>query len=748
MNFSRLAPLALLLLFLKGALAAQQLPQSKPSFIEIRHLEVSVKVDGRLDEPIWAELEPLTELAQTVPDEGKPASERTEIRLFYTASKLYFAFKCYDSEPGKIIARYDAHDARTNSDSVDILLDPFGDRRTGYFFSINARGVQFDALISESARGEGGADPSANPFRIFDQSWDGIWESAAQLEEWGWAAEVAIPFKAIRFAPTSAVWGINLGRQIVRKNEDARWVFVSRFDRVMLPSKAGELRGIEGVRPGRNLELIPFAVPRFRRGAFDPEAKQNDFTGGLDLRWGPAANLTVNATLNPDFGETEADIANITISRFELFFPEKRTFFTEGANYFRTPMNLFFTRRIGERLPDGRPQRLLLGGKLTGKVGPYTLGFLEARTDAARFRDPASGAVLCAPAANFFIARVQRDVFEKSTLGLLSVNRDQGRSDLGATERVHALDLNIVHGRYETWISQVAVSRNPFATTGGLQRFALFSAFRHNSDFWEYYVTGFFRGRSFDVSQIGFEPENNRVGGVAGITWKPFLGHHGIRQLFFNWNYDHRNDTFGNIQESGADFDFRSQFTNFWSLRARYSYDRVRFHVFTADFQRTPFQKIYPEPRLRLFLDTNENRPVWLVLRYTWQKGVNFRDNYYGPRHRYEMELNARLAGRTKLALQADYNREFLLDGTPIQVRRLWVLRLTHQFTRRWRTRILAQTNDDRLGRSWNLNSLLAYDFTARSAFFLGYNYQRTTPPSLANLGHEVFVKFSYLVNF
>ncbi len=727
---------------------AQPEPPQSPPFIQIRRVEAAIRVDGRLDEPVWAELEPISGLIQTEPNEGQPASERTEIRLFYTANKLYFAFQCFDSEPEKIIGRYDAHDARTNSDSVNILLDPFGDRRTGYFFSINARGVQFDALVAE-AGGTEGPSPTSNPWeRMVDSSWDAVWESAARTEDWGWSAEVAIPFRSLRFALGTSTWGINLGRDIVRKNETANWVFVSRFDQLMRPSKAGELRGIADVRPGRNLEFIPFAVPRFRRSAPDPDAKREDFHAGVDIRWGVTPNLTVNATLNPDFGETEADIANIEISRFELFFPEKRTFFTEGATYFRTPMDLFFTRRIGERLPDGRPQRILFGGKLTGKLGPYTLGLLDALTDATRFKDPTTGNVLRSPGANFFVVRLQRDILEKSSLGFLSVNRDQAAGDLGAAERVHAVDLNVLHGQYETWASQIAVSRNPFATTGGIQRFAFTSAFRHNSDRWEYYGTGFFRGRSFDVSEIGFEPQTNRIGGVAGFTYKPFLGHHGIRQIFINWNHDQGNDTFGNIQESGSDFDLRVQLTNFWSLRGRLSYNRTRFNLFTADFQRLDATQVYPEPRVRFFFNTNENRPFWLALRYTWQKAVNFRDNYYGPRQQYEVELNARLAGRTRLTFEGEYNREFLLDGTPMQVRRLYVLRLAQQFTRRWRTRLLAQVSDDRLGRNWNVNSLIAYDFTARSAFFLGYNYQKATPGTLADLGHEVFIKLSYLFGF
>src|SRR2546426_4447201 len=154
---------------------------------EIRHIAAKIRVDGRLDEPVWGQITPITEFVQTNPDEGAPASERTEAFLFYDDEKIYFGFKCYDSEPGKMVARYDTHDARTNSDSVNILLDPYGDRRTAYFFSINARGGQFDALLSER--------------NGMDRTWDGIWESAARLYDWGWEAEVAISFKSIWFHP-------------------------------------------------------------------------------------------------------------------------------------------------------------------------------------------------------------------------------------------------------------------------------------------------------------------------------------------------------------------------------------------------------------------------------------------------------------------------------------------------------------------------------------------------------------------
>jgi hypothetical protein len=704
---------------------------------QIRRIEAKIRVDGRLDEPVWSHLEPLIDFVQTEPHEGAPASERTEAYIFYDNDKLYFGFKCHDSAPDKIVARYDAHDARTFSDSVNIFLDPFGDRRTGYFFSVNARGVQYDGLLTEASG--------------LDGTWDGIWESATRLESWGWSAEVAIPFKSIRFRPWQA-WGINLGRDIIRNNESDNWQAVTRFDQFMRPSKAGLLEGIANVEPGRNVELIPYGSGRVRRGAPSPLDNGEKGEGGADVRWGIRPNLTVNATINPDFAETEADEINITISRFELFFPEKRAFFNEGANFFSTPLGLFFTRRVGARLPNGTPQRLLFGAKLTGKVAQWSVGLVDGRTQAAHFEftDPATGlrARQFAPAANFFVLRVQRDIWKNSSLGFLTVNRDQQPGDIGSTQRVHGVDLNIVAGPNVKWSSQAAYNQNATTGEGGVHRVGLRSDLGYNSERWEAGAAYKYLGRAFDIAAIGFEPETGRHSAAAGAVYKPFLGRHGIRQVFFELNYDTSIDTEGLLQDAGADADLRVQLRNFWNLRARYSYNRVRFFRFAPNFQRLAETRIYIEPRIRLFFSTNENRPLYLSYIFTHRKMAQFRENFYGRALQHELALTARLFGRAKVQFSGIFVREFLLDGTPFQNRRLFITRLNHQFTRKLRARILGQLSNDRHGQMFNVNSILAYDFTARSAFIVGYNYQRGAPVLPRDLGNEFFAKLSYLFHF
>ncbi len=704
-----------------------------PRTLRIERIQAEVRVDGRLDEPVWSQLTPAEGFLQSKPDEGAPVSERTQAYLFYDDESLYIGFRCYDSEPEKIIVRYDARDARTNSDSVNVFLDPFGDRRNGYFFSVNAANGQFDALVS--------ADGS------FDSTWDGIWYSGVHRDEQGWSVEIAIPFRSIRFR-TGQPWGLNLSRNIARKNEDAAWQFIARFEGRPRPSRAGYLEGIGGLEPGLNLELIPYLAGRWRRGAGNPLDNENRYEGGLDLRWGLLPNLTANLTLNPDFAETEADEINISISRFELFFPEKRAFFNEGSTFFTTPLNLFFTRRVGARLPDGRPQRILLGAKLTGRVGPWTLGLLESRTLRTEFTDPETREVRIAPAANFFVLRVRRDILANSSIGFLTVNRDQAAGDIGSTQRAHAVDLSIVRGSSILWTTQVAYNQNQTTLEGGLQRAAFRSHFNFDSDELEFRLRYKFVGRAFDVSAIGFEPETDRHQTHAAIEWKPFLDRGGIRQIFFEVSHNGNRNTAGAVEDDSHGAELGFEFQNFWFAEVSYEYERVRFFEFTDDFQRLPTTRLYATPNVGFFVRTNESRPVLLNYSFQWRRIVQFRENFVGQAQEHNLGLTARMLRRIKLQASGRLVREFLDDGTPFQVRRLFLTRLNYQFTPRLRYRILAQVANDRRGQEFNINSVIVYDFTARSNFVLGYNYQRRSPGTPEDLGNEFFFKFSYLFQF
>jgi Domain of unknown function (DUF5916)/Carbohydrate family 9 binding domain-like len=727
----------LLFALIPGVANPQQLAGGDGYRIHIRKMDAKIHVDGKLDEPVWKEIEPITNFRQTQPVEGVPVSERTEARIFYDDNNIYFGFKLYDS--ARPTYRLVARDTSSGSDSIDILLDTFHDRRTGYWFSITAAGVQWDGTVDES-RGAG--------FRNTDMSWDGIWYSATSMEEWGWSAEMVLPFKSIRISQAaSQEWGINIAREIMRRNEFAYWVPVPRYEQGMKPSRAGTLT-LENIKVGRNLELVPFVRAANRSGGAQSELNNFSGTGGLDLRYGLKANLTANLAVNPDFGETEADEFTSEISRFEIFFPEKRKFFTEGTNYFQTPMDLFFTRRIGAPLPDGEPQRILQGGKITGKTGPWTIGALEAITQPTDFLDPFTQTSQKAPAAFFGVLRVQHALGQKSAFGLMSVNRRQGVGDVGQNESTDALDLSILSGQHIRWNSQVMVNLNDANPGVNGQHLGWLSDFVYDSDQFAAEVAGKFLGREVDLSHTGFEPETDRWSGDISTTWKPYINRYGIRQLFFNLNYDGSQGTRGELEDAGADGDFQVQFKNFWQAHFRYSYDRTRFFEFSPDLQRFAGTRVYQTPRFQVEMSTNEARNFSFGVLYQTNKMVQFNENFYGFEKLLQVRSTVRFGRHLRWELSGVHIDESLRSRVHFQYRRFLISRWTYQFNHKLRTRVLAQYASDRHGHNLSVNSLVAYDFTSRSALFVGYNRQRRSPLDPVDLGNQVFVKLSYLFAF
>lgn len=741
-------------MLLAGIASGQELTLANGSkSVHIQKIQAHIKMDGKLDEPVWETIPPITDFIQTDPNLGAPVSERTEVRIFYDDHAIYFGFKCFDHEPDKMYHRFGAHDALTNSDSVDIMLDTFHDRRTGFYYSINSRGIQFDALLTESGAG-GGAE--------MDPSWDGIWYSAASLEPWGWSAEVEIPFKSIRISNAdNQVWGLNMNRTIIRKNEYAAWVPKSRFDPFMLPSKAGEISGLENIHVGRNLELIPFFTGTYRSSPWAPQLARLHPNAGLDARYGLTQNLTANLAINPDFGETEADQFTSQISRFEIFFPEKRKFFTEGANYFTTPMYLFFSRRIGARLPDGEPQRILEGGKITGREGPWTIGALEAVTQQTTYVDPSTGLLQTDPGAIFGVFRVQHDLLRKSSIGFISVDRVQSEAPalgIGETETAQGVDLNILSGDHIRWASQVMVNTSHANPGVDAQHLGWSSEFSYSSELWSWGGAGKFLGNKVSLSSIGFEPEVDRWIGDAYWEFKPFINRYGIRQIFFELNYDQDQNTRGWIEATGTDAALQVQFKNFWTLTQQYSFNRARYWDMPNIAPPQPIppnptefntpSRVYQTPLYYVALSTSPAGRISWNFSFQTQKMVQYNEFFYGFAQTYSGGFTARVTDHLREEFSFVNVHESLRNHEPYQNRTFVISRTLYQFTPKLRARILSQWAQDRHGHDLSINSLLAYDFTARSALFFGFNHQRHSPINNTDLGNEVFVKISYLFSF
>src|SRR5436190_21158571 len=319
----------------------------------------TIRLDGRLDERAWQQARPIGVLRQREPVENAAPADDTVVRVLYNADALYIGILSRDRSPREIVSTQLTRDAHlVVDDRITIVLDPFFDHRNGFFFQINPAGARSDGQVSNNSES-------------LSLDWDGIWDGAARITDDGWITEIAIPFKTLRFKPGQSVWGFNVERQIKRRQETDRWAAPRQNIWIGNLAEAGRLEGLEGIRQGFGLDVRPYV-------SGGDGNTGGELTGGLDVFQNLTSNLNAAITVNTDFAETEADIRQVNLTRFPLFFPEKRTFFLEGAGVFdiaglvnTTDIRPFFTRRIGlvENVVTEETVTvpLRIGAKLTGR---------------------------------------------------------------------------------------------------------------------------------------------------------------------------------------------------------------------------------------------------------------------------------------------------------------------------------------------------------------------------------------------
>jgi hypothetical protein len=378
----------------------------------VRLQRQAIRLDGRLDDGAWRGARWISDFVQKEPNEGAAPTERTEVAFLYDGDALYVGVRAYSNDPSAIQAPLSRRDNTVQAEHLWISLDTYLDRRTAYSFGVTASGVRMDFY-----------HPSDNEYNL-DPRFDPVWEARAEIDSLGWAAEMRIPFSQLRFTDKPVqVWGLNIDRWIPSRREDVFWIPVPKNE-TGWSSRMGELHGIEGIRPSRRVELLPYAAS----GATlteDPHPRDpfDDGTNvegrvGADVKMGIGPNLTLDATVNPDFGQVEGDPAVVNLSAFEVFFDERRPFFTEGAQLF--PSQFFYSRRVGAR-PRGaangafvdypEASTILGAAKLTGRLPSGTsIGALAAVTarEFARVRDTTAGIttkVEVAPVTGFGLLR-------------------------------------------------------------------------------------------------------------------------------------------------------------------------------------------------------------------------------------------------------------------------------------------------------------------------------------------------------
>jgi hypothetical protein len=392
----------------------------------------AIAIDGYLEEDAWQLADSLTTFVQSKPRTGHPASERTVVRFLYDADNLYISARCYDSTPdGLTVPSLEQDFQSQDSDVFGISLDTYHDRRNGFMFLINPQGAIKDVQLFDDSRSENGA-------------WEGLLQVKTRVDEGGWTVEMAIPFATLRFDPSrpQQTWGLNMLRRVRRRNEDAYWAPLERRDQIHRMSKAGTLVGLEGIRAGHNIYVKPYALTAKSAGSL--RARGTDFDAGMDVKYGVTPALTADLTYRTDFSQVEVDQEQVNLTRFSLFLPEKRDFFVENSGTFafgdhternyRTASSLrdftlFHSRRIG-LTPTGQPIPILGGGRLTGNALGFELGLLDMQTEAREG----------APAENFGVMRVRRNVFGRSDVGGIFVNRQTTDGTVAQHNRTYGVD--------------------------------------------------------------------------------------------------------------------------------------------------------------------------------------------------------------------------------------------------------------------------------------------------------------------
>ncbi|HWP85765.1 MAG TPA: DUF5916 domain-containing protein, partial [Terriglobia bacterium] len=384
-----------------------------------------IELDGVLEEAVWERAQPATNFLQQDPDFGQPATEKTEVRVVFDRERLYLGVICFDSEPDKMRGIQRRRDEFLSSDDRFMwVLDPYFDGRTGYFFEINPSGLMGDSLLGmEDGR-----------------QWDGIWTAKVRRSQIGWAAEIEIPFRTLNFDPQAPAWGINFQRTVRRKSEESLWTGIPRNQGLRRLTNTGRLEGIREVSQGIGLDLKPYVLGT----AFAAPGRGQEHTVvqadlGGDIFYSLTPSLRANFTLNTDFAQTEVDERQVNLTRFSLFFDEKRDFFLEGSGFFDFASNdafdddvrvfPFFSRRIG--LSENRePQKIEFGTKLTGQIGRQDVGLLHVRTGEDRGL----------PGDDFLVGRLKRRIFSQSYVGGLFTRRARR----GEGEALHTWGLDTV----------------------------------------------------------------------------------------------------------------------------------------------------------------------------------------------------------------------------------------------------------------------------------------------------------------
>jgi hypothetical protein len=727
---------AMLCIGITGAHGRAEAQQEDRRLDAIR-LAGTVELNGNLDEPSWSDAPMAHNFIQNDPREGMPATFDTEVRVLYDDEALYFGVFAKDDQPSRIIANDLKKDFNTDqSDGFRIILDTFHDERNGYQFATNPAGAKWDAqMINE------GRENNAN--------WDGIWDVATRITETGWYAEIRIPFRTLRFSAADVqVWGMNFERKVRRLNEDSYWSPVARIYDIQRVSLAGTLEGMRGVRPGKDLRVKPYVLSS--GSTIGGSRTRGDFEGGLDVKYGVTTGLTWDFTVNTDFSQVEADEQQVNLTRFSLFFPEKRDFFLENSGIFQfggavqggggnnitagrqnqsQDMRLFFSRRIGLS-DEGQVIPILGGTRLTGRQGVYSVGLLN-------IQQREEGAV---PATNFTALRLRRDILANSDIGAIVLNKEESGPHFN---RVAGVDANFRFGQYLTtggYLTKTFSPEQAVPASGNELASRANILFDHRRTRIGATVTAI--GARFN-DELGFVPRRGIVNyeAQANYRFRPVALSKWIREIQPHWNVDmFTSQADGSLESRYQDFHFPLNFQDGTFFEAGVN---PNVEVIKTPFVINSARGIRVNPgryefdEYFILVNSNTSAPVAMGARYS------IGDFYDGYRRSYSLGPSFRLNEDFNAAVNMQIQDVELSTGSYVTT--LITGRVNYNFNTKMFINALLQFNTD--AHQWSSNLRFNIIHRPLSDFFLVYN-ERRDERSGDLLDRAIVAKMTYMMAF
>ena len=700
-----------------------------------------ISINGVLDEPAWANAPVARDFIQNDPREGEPATYDTEVRVLYDDQAIYFGIFAKDTEPAAIIISDLKKDFNTgNSDGFRVIIDTFADQRNGYQFAINPAGAKWDAQMSNEGR-----ENNAN--------WDGVWDVRTKITETGWYAEIWIPFRTLKFREGDPqTWGLNFERKLRRLNEDSYWSPLPRIYSLERVSLAGTIDDLRGLRPGKNLRFKPYASTS--SSTIGPASPDGDFDAGFDVKYGVTSGLTWDFTVNTDFSQVEADEQQVNLSRFSLFFPEKRDFFLENSGIFQfgspsmggggggggggtggrqngsQDMRLFFSRRIGLS-DDGAAIPILAGTRLTGRAGPFSIGALNIQQ-----REKYG-----TPATNFTALRTQRDVLANSDIGLIFLNKEEEGSHYN---RVAGVDANFRFGDLSLNGYGVKTFSPQEAVPGSGEDFAARGAVNYQSRRLQ------LRGHYNSIAErfrdeMGFVPRLGVDNALAygRINFRPHWASSklGIREIGPHWQVDafRRRDGLGlesRYQDVHLPFNFNDGAFIEIGVNPNVEVIRQPFTI-NSSLGVQVFPGTYEFNEWFALWRSNPSAPL------SWEARFSTGDFYDGYKRGYVIGPSVRMSEKLNVSASIQINDIDLTDGA--YVSKLVAGRFNYNFNTRMFLNALIQYSTD----TGQVSSNIRFNFIHRplSDIFLVYNERRfETTGDL--IDRALIAKVTYMMQF